>query len=165
MTTTRGVVHVHSAPSALCPHIEWAIGGAFGVPVKLDWQPQPAERASYRTEYNWRGSVGTAGRLASALKRWGRVRFEITEEGTQASEAERYSYTPSLGVFHAVVGLHGDILIPEDRIKHVMTGAGGDASALTIGLGELLGTPWDNELEIFRQAGDGVPVRWLHRVG
>lgn len=165
MTTTRGVVHIHSAPSALCPHIEWAIGGAFGVPIHLDWHPQPAERSSYRTEYTWRGPVGTAGRLASALKRWGRVRFEITEEATEHSEAERYSYTPSLGIFHAVVGLHGDIMVPEDRIKYVMTAAGSDLAALKSQLGELLGTPWDNELEIFRQAGDGVPVRWLHRVG
>src|SRR5215218_7956369 len=30
MSTTRGVLHVHSAPSALCPHVEWAVGGIFG---------------------------------------------------------------------------------------------------------------------------------------
>ncbi|MGH3424385.1 MAG: DUF3145 family protein, partial [Nocardioidaceae bacterium] len=24
---TRGVVYVHSAPSALCPHVEWAVAG------------------------------------------------------------------------------------------------------------------------------------------
>ncbi|HSN36632.1 MAG TPA: DUF3145 family protein, partial [Arthrobacter sp.] len=23
---TRGVLFVHSAPTALCPHVEWAIG-------------------------------------------------------------------------------------------------------------------------------------------
>ncbi|HYI55456.1 MAG TPA: DUF3145 family protein, partial [Microlunatus sp.] len=28
MSTTRGVLYVHAAPSALCPHIEWAVGGA-----------------------------------------------------------------------------------------------------------------------------------------
>ena len=46
-----------------------------------------------------------------------------------------------------------------------MISAGGDPAALTRSLEELLGVPWDTELEIFRQAGDGVPVRWLHRVG
>jgi len=30
---------------------------------------------------------------------------------------------------------------------------------------ELLGTDWDAELEPFRYAGDGAPVRWLHKVG
>jgi hypothetical protein len=32
-------------------------------------------------------------------------------------------------------------------------------------LGLLLGTAWDAELEPFRLAGEGTPVRWLHRVG
>ena len=31
MATTHGVVQIHSAPSALCPHIEWAVGGAIGL--------------------------------------------------------------------------------------------------------------------------------------
>ena len=29
---------------------------------------------------------------------------------------------------------------------------------------ELLGKAWDDELEPFRYAGDGAPVRWLHQV-
>jgi hypothetical protein len=28
----------------------------------------------------------------------------------------------------------------------------------------LLGVAWDAELEPFRHAGDGAPVRWLHQV-
>ena len=28
---------------------------------------------------------------------------------------------------------------------------------------KLLGKPWDDELETFRHAGEGAPVRWLHR--
>ena len=35
---------------------------------------------------------------------------------------------------------------------------------LADGLDELLGRPWDDELEPFRYAGDGAPVRWLHKV-
>ncbi|HZV27785.1 MAG TPA: DUF3145 family protein, partial [Acidothermaceae bacterium] len=31
-------------------------------------------------------------------------------------------------------------------------------------LRRLLGEPWDDELEPFRYAGDGAPVRWLHQV-
>ena len=29
----------------------------------------------------------------------------------------------------------------------------------------LLGSPWDDELEVFRYAGEGAPVRWVHEVG
>ncbi len=165
MATTRGVVHIHSAPSALCPHIEWAVGGAVGVPLRLDWRPQPAEPGAYRTEYTWAGPVGTGARLATAMKRWARLRFEVTEEATATSEAERYSYTPALGVFHATVGLHGDILVPEDRLKVAMREARAGGVPLHQAVADLLGEAWDDELEVFRQAGDGVPVRWLHRVG
>ena len=38
------------------------------------------------------------------------------------------------------------------------------AAALRAGLHGLLGTAWDAELEPFRRAGDGAPVRWLHQV-
>ena len=164
MSTTRGVLYIHSAPSALCPHIEWAVGGIFGAPVRLDWIPQPVERASYRCEYSWSGPVGSAARLASALKGWQKVRFEVTEEPTSVTEGLRYSYTPTLGIFCAVTGLHGDIMVPEDRIRHAMAlaalgGQGPDRCA-----GRAARPAWDDELEPFRYAGDGAPVRWLHEV-
>ena len=162
---TRGVLFVHSAPSALCPHIEWAVGGVLGVPVTLAWTPQAAAQGSYRTELSWQGAVGTAAKVASALRGWNHLRFEITEEPTSATEGSRYSYTPELGVFHAVTGIHGDIMIPEDRLKAaVVKGALGE-STLELEVEKLLGKPWDDELETFRHAGDGAPVRWLHRVG
>jgi Protein of unknown function (DUF3145) len=164
MSTTRGVLYIHSAPSALCPHIEWAVGGVFGMPVRVDWIPQPIERACYRTEYSWTGPTGTAARLASALKRCQRARFEVTEEATSNTEAERYSYTPSLGIFHATTGIHGDIMIPEDRIKQAITMSTRSGKDLLEALYGLLGRAWDEELEPFRYAGDGTPVRWLHKV-
>jgi hypothetical protein len=164
MSTTRGVLYIHSAPSALCPHIEWAVGGVFGVPTGLGWIPQPIERAAYRAEYAWVGPAGTAAKLTSALKGWQKLRFEVTEEATISTEAERYSYTPALGVFHAITGIHGDIMVPEDRIKQAMVTAAHGGKDLLASLDELLGRPWDNELEPFRYAGDGAPVRWLHEV-
>jgi len=164
MSTTRGVLYVHSAPSALCPHIEWAVGGVFGAPARMDWIPQPVERACYRTEYSWAGPTGTAARLASALKGWQKIRFEATEEASSGTEGERYSYTPTLGVFHAITGIHGDIMIPEDRIRHAMALSSLGGRSIEACLDELLGKPWDDELEPFRHAGDGTPVRWLHEV-
>jgi len=164
VSTTRGVLFVHSAPSALCPHVEWAVGGAFGMPVRLEWIPQPVERSTYRAEYAWTGPTGTAARLASALKGWQRIRFEVTEERTSATEAERYSYTPALGVFHAQTGVHGDILVAEDRIRSAMLSARTGGPDLDSALDQLLGRPWDCELEPFRYAGDSAPVRWLHEV-
>ena len=164
MAGTRGVVFVHSAPSALCPHVEWAIGAALGVPVHFDWTPQAAERSAYRAEFSWSGEVGSGARLASALNKWQRLRFEVTEDFSATSEGHRWSYTPSLGLFHASTGVHGDIMIPEDRIKAALLAETLGHESVQVALDRLLGHPWDAELEAFRHAGDGAPVRWLHQV-
>jgi hypothetical protein len=167
MTTrhaTRGVIYVHSAPSALCPHIEWALGGVLGNAVSLEWIPQPAHAGAYRAEYSWLGEPGTAATIASALRGWNHLRFEITEEPTSSTEGARYSYTPDLGIFHAVTGLHGDLMIPEDRLKAAVLKAAMGETALEVEIDRLLGKPWDDELETFRYAGEGAPVRWLHQV-
>src|SRR3954449_13426573 len=146
LTATRGVLYVHSAPSALCPHIEWAVSGVLGVPVSLDWTPQPAQSGTYRAELSWTGDVGAAAGVASALRGWNQLRFEITEEPTTASEGARYSYTPELGVFHAVTGLHGDLMIPEDRLKAAVVKAALGDTTLLGEIDKLLGKPWDDEL-------------------
>jgi hypothetical protein len=161
---TRGVLYVHSTPSALCPHIEWAVGGVLGVPVSLDWTAQPAQAGTVRSELSWAGDAGSAAAVASALRGWDRLRFEVTEEPTAASEGARYSYTPELGVFHAVTGQHGDIMVPEDRLKAAVVKAAMGDTTLVLEIDKLLGKPWDDELETFRHAGDGAPVRWLHQV-
>ena len=163
-TPTRGVLYVHSAPSALCPHVEWAASGVLGATVDVDWVAQPAETGTYRTEISWQAQVGSAAALASALRGWERLRFEVTEEPTATSEGARYSYTPDLGIFHAMTGLHGDILIPEDRIKAFRVKAALGEISMDQALDGLLGVAWDAELEPFRHAGDGAPVRWLHQV-
>ena len=164
-TTTRGVLFVHSASSALCPHVEWAVGGVLGVQVNLSWTAQPAAAGTYRSELSWQGPVGTAAKIASTLRGWNQLRFEVTEEPTAVSEGARYSYTPDLGIFHAVTGLHCDIMIPEDRLKAAVVKAALGETTLELEISKLLGKPWDDELESFRHAGDGAPVRWLHHVG
>jgi hypothetical protein len=165
---TRGVLYVHSAPSALCPHIEWAAGGVLGSAVSLEWTPQSAQAGTYRAEFSWTGEAGGAAAIASALRGWNHLRFEVTEEPTASghggTEGARYSYTPSLGIFHAVIGVHGDIMIPEDRLKAAVVKASLGDTTLVLEIDKLLGRPWDDELETFRHAGDGAPVRWLHQV-
>lgn len=161
---TRGVLFVHSAPSALCPHIEWAVGGVLGNAVNLEWTPQPAQAGNYRAELSWTGEPGTAAKVVSALRGWNHLRFEITEEPTSSTEGARYSYTPDLGVFHAVTGLHGDLMIPEDRLKAAVVKSALGDTTLELEVDKLLGKPWDDELETFRYAGEGAPVRWLHQV-
>lgn len=160
--STRGIIWIHSSPSALCPHVEWALGGVLGVPTRLEWSPQPVERGSYRAELRYQHHPGTAAAIASAFKKWDRMRFEVTEEPSPGHDGQRYSYTPNLGIFHAGIGVHGDLLVNESRLQAAL--AAGD-TGLAQRLNDLLGAAWDDELEPFRHAGDGNQVRWLHQVG
>jgi hypothetical protein len=140
------------------------VGGVLGNAVSLDWTPQGAQSGTYRAELSWAGDAGTAAAIASALRGWNQLRFEVTEEPTSGTEGARYSYTPDLGVFHAVTGPHGDILIPEDRLKAAVVRSALGDTTINNEIDKLLGKPWDDELETFRHAGDGAPVRWLHQV-
>jgi Protein of unknown function (DUF3145) len=162
--TTRGVVYIHSATSALCPHVEWALAGVLGRRVSLDWTSQPAEPAAWRAELSWSGEPGTSAQLASALRGWLHLRFEVTEEPSAGHDGARYSYTPELGVFHAMTGIHGDLLVPEDRLRAAVVAAASGGRDLADEVDQLLGKAWDDELETFRWAGEGAPVRWLHQV-
>jgi Protein of unknown function (DUF3145) len=161
---TRGVVYVHSTTSALCPHVEWALAGVLGMRVTLDWTPQPAEPGLWRAELSWQGAPGISSQLASALRGWVQLRYEVTEEPSPGNEGARYSYTPALGLFHAITGVHGDLMVPEDRLRAAMLSADATGTSFEDALGKLLGQPWDDELETFRWAGEGAPVRWLHQV-
>jgi hypothetical protein len=192
LVSVRGVLHVHCAPPALCPHIEWAVAGALGVPVSLPWVDQPAAPGTLRGELLWQSKPGTAGAITSALSAWNMLRFEVSEDASPGCDAVRYSCTPALGTFTAVVGGNGDVLVPEGRLRAAMalaaaarSGAGDPVAESELGslhdlhgprhpalggsleaeLGLLLGQPWDDELEPFRRAGDGAPVRWLNATG
>jgi hypothetical protein len=162
-----GVLYVHSAPPALCPHIEWAVAGIVGAPVGMPWSGQPAAPGALRAELTWQAHPGTAGAIASALGGWNRLRFEVTEDSSPGCDGVRHCYTPDLGLFTAATGANGDIMVSENRLRSVMLLAerGGATASLEDELGRLLGTAWDNELEPFRRAADGAPVRWLNATG
>jgi hypothetical protein len=160
-----GVLQVHSAPPALCPHIEWAVAGTVGTAVSMPWVSQPAAPGSLRAELTWKGRPGMAGAITSALAGWNRLRFEVTEEASPGCDAVRYSYTPNLGIFSSTASANGDVLVPEGRLRAALALGANGTSALETELERLLGTAWDNELEPFRRASDGAPVRWLNATG
>jgi len=164
-TMTRGVLFVHSCPRAISPHLEWGLAQIFGHAVSLTWTHQPVMPGTVRTEYSWEAPCGTGARLTSALNGFKGLRFEVTEDPARHSEGERYSFTPDLGLFRATVGSNGDIVVSEDRLRNAMATAAAAGANVTDRLEELLGTAWDEELEPFRYAGDGAPIRYLHRVG
>lgn len=162
--STRGVVYVHSSPSAVCPHVEWAISGTLGGRIELRWTAQPAAPGQLRAECDWLGPAGTAGKLAKALKAWPMVRFEVTEEPSPGVDGQRLCYAPGLGLWHARTSANGDIVVGEDQLRYLATRSGA-GEQFAHELDKLLGSSWDEALEPFRHAGDGAPVTWLHQVG
>jgi hypothetical protein len=154
---------MHCCPGALAPHVEWAIAGVIGRPVKLTWTGQPAAPANLRADATWVAPVGTAAKLAAALRAWPMLVFEITEEPTSVSDGERLAYVPGRGFHRSMVAANGDVVVGEERLRALLSRAK-TVDDYTHGLQELIGTAWDSELEIYRLAGDGAPVTLLHKV-
>ncbi len=166
----RGVVFIHTCSKAMTSHVRWAVERVLGREAVLEFTDQPALAGALRSEYSWTGPVGTAAKITTELRSFPGLRFEVTEEATAGTDGERYSCTPDLGIFRATIASHGDVMVGEEQLRDLL----GRAAAASI-LGEefhlddelelLMGRPWDDELEPFRHAGDGAPVRWLNQVG
>jgi hypothetical protein len=159
------VLYVHSAPRALCPHIEWAAGRALERAVNFDWAVQPVLKGAQRTEFYWEGPRGTGAKLASALRGWEHLRYEVTEDAGLGTDGGRWMHTPDLGIYFAQTDTAGNVVIPEDRVRYAMEVAGANAVELHRELRLALGQAWDDELEAFRHAGQDSAVVWLHKVG
>lgn len=153
----RGVVFVHSCPRALISHVEWAVEREVTRTLPFEWSAQPIQSGMSRSEISWKGPVGAGARMASALRGFPNLRFEVTEES--ATGGERFSFTPTLGIFRCATGPAGDIVVAEQRLRAVL-----EQPDVASALREVLGQPWDDELEPFRMAADDR-VRWLTRVG
>jgi hypothetical protein len=163
-STTRGVVFVHSTPRALTAHIEWAIGGLLGTPVNLDWIEQPVAPGTVRSEMSWVGAPDLSAKMASTLRSFPNLRFEITEEPSVGFDGQRFVSTPSLGIWRSPMGVFGESFISDEKLRNAIMVAASQNKSLVDAVDEVMGGPWDRELEPFRYAGDGVPVRWLHQV-
>src|SRR5699024_4813264 len=141
-----------------------AVGSVLDAQVAFEWTPQPAAPGMFRAELSWVGAAGSGPRLASALRGWNHLRYEVTEEASRGVDGGRWSHTPELGIFHAQIDAGGNAVVPEDRVRAAMEHAR-EPARMRHELELALGQAWDDELEPFRYAGAGAPVRWLHRVG
>lgn len=164
---TSGVVYIHSSPAALCPHIEWALTSTLKAPAKLRWTAQPAAPGNLRATTDWYGPVGTGGRLASALRDWTVLSFEVTEDASEGVDGERFSFVPGLGLWSGATSANGDVMVGEMRLRAIVEQARdngrGSANDIAAEIDRALGTAWDDALEPFRWAEEGAEVTWLRR--
>jgi hypothetical protein len=78
------VVFLHCCPAAIAPHVEWAIAGVLGRPVRLQWTGQPVAPSHLRAEADWSGPIGTGARIAASLRACGLA--------TRARSADDYAH-------------------------------------------------------------------------
>ncbi len=144
--------------------IEWVLSDLAKTPVKLDWYSQTISPSMVRATYEWSGKEGIAAKIATGLRNIPHIRFEVSEFSKGADFNQRFCFTPTLGIFRADINVHGDVVVNEQRLRHLMETNSSDLLQMQNALDALLGTAWDVELEPFRVAMDSDVVRIAHRI-
>ena len=156
----RGFLTIHSAPSALRHHIDWAIQTVLGNWIKPAWTPQPLMPGTFRTQLEFRGAQGAAAELASSLRSWHYLNFEVIE--STEGGGELFRFTPELGIHRAVIDQTGAVLINENQISAVLTQSF-DEESIRQAIAGILGNSWEEELDRFRSV-DLQEVPRLHAI-
>ena len=146
-----GLVYLHRVPLALVPHVEWTIAGVCGNQIPISWHPSlegVSERASV---VSYSGAPDAGSILATAFMNLKSMTFEVTQDPTGNDLGFRWSYSPSLGFFHASTDGAGNILLSENQIRAALVRAGDNPLKIQAEFRRLLGQAWDDELESFRE--------------
>ena len=143
----RGFLTIHSTPSALRHHIDWAIQAVLGNWVKPAWSPQPLIPGSYRTQIEYRDRQGAAAELASSLRSWHYLNFEVIENTDNGGELFRC--TPELGIHRSLVDQTGAVILTENQLGTVLKNSL-DEESIREAIALLLGSSWEQELDRFR---------------
>jgi hypothetical protein len=143
----RGFLSIHSTPSALRHHIDWAIQAVLGNWVKPTWSPQPLIPGSYRTQIEFRDRQGAAAEIASSLRSWHYLNFEVIENTDNGGELFRC--TPELGIHRSLVDQTGAVILTENQLGTVLKNSL-DEESIREAIASLLGSSWEQELDRFR---------------
>lgn len=146
----RGQLIIHSAPTALRQHIDWAIQELLGATITCHWSPQTLVAGTFKTTITWRDRQGVAGHLASSLRSWHYITFEVQEDTT--SGGELFRFTPELGIHRAVTDLSGAVVVTEDHLESILRN-NHDEESIRGGIAQIIGSEWEYELERFRGVG------------
>ena len=144
---SHGSLVIHSAPSALRTHIDWAIKDILGIALAINWRVQPNFVGTYRAEISWRDLAGSGSKLASALASWHYVRFEIFEAAADSGELIRY--TPELGILRNQTDGAGNVLLTDLQISNALNNSF-EEDELRNAINRILGKPWEEVLEPLR---------------
>jgi len=128
-------------------HIDWAIQAVLGNWVKPAWSPQLLIPGSYRTQIEFRDRQGAAAELASSLRSWHYLNFEVIENTDNGGELFRC--TPELGIHRSLVDQTGAVILTENQLGTVLKNSL-DEESIREAIASLLGSSWEQELDRFR---------------
>ena len=146
-----GRIHIYSAPAALTQHIEWAINQHLNQVVKITWQPQPLLPGCLATDLEYKSKLPVAAKIATALKGWHYIRFEISQSNKSTGDTVLYRATPDLGLHQASLASNGDVVINENQVNTILKNSM-THERLINNLENALGNQWEAELEPYRIA-------------
>jgi hypothetical protein len=105
------------------------------------------QAGTYRAEISWREKTSKASEIATALRSWHYLRFEVRDESENGGDFFRF--TPELGIHRASIDGAGSIVINENQITAALDKSF-DEEALRAALEDALGMKWELELEPLR---------------
>jgi hypothetical protein len=146
--SVAGLLVIHSAPSALRPHVEWGLQAILGTWLKVNWFDQPCAGGTYRAIIEFRDVRGSAAKIASALRGWHYLRFEVREESELGGEF--YRATPELGIHRASIDGLGNIVVTEHQVMDALAKSF-DEISIREAIDQVLGNRWEEELAPFRE--------------
>ena len=102
-------------------------------------------------EFEYKHQRPMAAQIATALKGWCYIRFEITEVNKNTNDATLYRVTPDLGLHQATLASNGDVVLNENQVNTILKNSI-THDRLISNLENALGTSWEVELEPYRLA-------------
>jgi len=102
---------------------------------------------TFRTQLEFRGAQGAAAEIASSLRSWHYLNFEVIE-GTETG-GELFRFTPELGIHRAVVDQSGAVLVNENQLSAILAKTF-DEDSIREEIAAMLGKSWEQELDRFR---------------
>lgn len=147
---SHGRTSIYSAPKAMLTNVQWSLSEAIGTPINLNWKPQSLVPGTWRSNFSWNSDLGAGARIASTLRGWHYLNFEVYEAALNGSDGSLFLFTPELGLFRATIGVHGDILLNEHQISSAIKNSSKSAD-LESNLERMLGVPWHDAIEPFRR--------------
>ncbi len=102
---------------------------------------------TFRTQLEFRAAQGAAAEIASALRSWHYLNFEVIE-GTELG-GELFRFTPELGIHRAIVDQTGAVQVSENQLSAILANSF-DEESIREGVSAMVGNPWESELDRFR---------------